>query len=576
MTRPSGGAHLGFRSAEFLAGAWSKRCRRDAHTEVRRVPRRGKSPGGQIGPGPRAPPGLPEWGPMTATITSDVPAADLERFGYRPQLARRVGSFGSFAAGFSFVSILTTVFQLFGLGYSFGGTAFFWTWPAVFAGQLTVALCFAELAARYPISGAIYQWSRRLGGSVVGWFAGWTMIIAQIVTLAAAAIALQVVLPAVWSGFQLVGGDSTLSSVSGASNAVVLGVLLLAFTTALNAASVRATSLVNSVGVVCELVGVVLLVILLFTRAERGPGVVLHTTGLTHSTGYVIPLLISSLMAAYVLVGFDSAGELSEETHTPRFTAPRTILRAVVASGIGGAFLIIAALMAAPSLTDGALASQGLPYVLTSRLGSVPGKLLLLDVAIAVTVCTLAIQTATSRMIFSMSRDQVLPASGVLCKVSAKTGTPMLTVLVAGGLAAALLLVNLGNGGLFLALSSVCIMLLYIAYLMVTVPMLVRRLRGELITADVDEHGRKLFSLGRWGVLVNGVAVVYGTAMAINLAWPRAEVYDPTGRGWYLQYSAEIVLALVLVTGIMAYSIKRSDYHATVRTVRSSLVGEEA
>ena len=96
------------------------------------------------------------------TLTSPS-AEDLGRFGYTQQLSRRVGSYASFAAGFSFVSILTTVFQLFGLGFGFGGTAFFWTWPAVLAGQLMVALCFAELAARYPLSGAIYQWARRLG-----------------------------------------------------------------------------------------------------------------------------------------------------------------------------------------------------------------------------------------------------------------------------------------------------------------------------------------------------------------------------------------------------------------------------
>ena len=106
----------------------------------------------------------------TASVSADIAASsDLSHFGYRQQLSRRVGTFASFAAGFSFVSILTTVFQLFGLGYSFGGTAFFWTWPVVFAGQLLVALCFAELAARYPISGAIYQWSRRFGGATRGW-----------------------------------------------------------------------------------------------------------------------------------------------------------------------------------------------------------------------------------------------------------------------------------------------------------------------------------------------------------------------------------------------------------------------
>ena len=87
---------------------------------------------------------------------------DLAAFGYKQTLDRTLGSFSSFAAGFSFISVLTTVFQFFAFGYAFGGPVFFWTWPIVFAGQLAVAACFAELAARYPISGAIYQWSSRL------------------------------------------------------------------------------------------------------------------------------------------------------------------------------------------------------------------------------------------------------------------------------------------------------------------------------------------------------------------------------------------------------------------------------
>src|SRR4051794_20245392 len=174
---------------------------------------------------------------------------DLAAFGYPQHLHRKLGSYASFAAGFSFVSILTTVFQLFFFGFSFGGAAFFWTWPIVFAGQLMVALCFMELAAKYPISGCIYQWSRRLSTPTIGWFAGWTMLIAQIVTVSAAAIALQVVLPTLWSGFQLVGSDPSLASSDGATNAVLLGVILITFTTIINGLGVSLMSRINVVGV---------------------------------------------------------------------------------------------------------------------------------------------------------------------------------------------------------------------------------------------------------------------------------------------------------------------------------------
>jgi len=508
---------------------------------------------------------------MSPTPTLSAPpadgrtdAADLRGFGYEPELRRGIGSYASFAAGFSFVSILTTVFQLFAFGFSFGGPAFFWTWPLVFAGQFMVALNFAELAARYPISGCIYQWSRRLANATVGWFAGWIMIIAQIATVAAAAIALQVVLPSIWSGFQLVGGDPSLTSTTGATNAVLLGSILIAVTTLINVIGVRLMAVVNSTGVTLEIIGVITVVVLLLAHAERGPGVVFDTGGHGGGLAYVGPFLVSALMAAYVVVGFDSAGELSEETRAPRHTAPRTILRALAASGIGGGLMLVAALMAAPSLTDGRLATEGLPYVLTSRLGQTGGRILLLDVAIAIAVCTLAIQTAGSRMIFSMARDKLLPFSATLAKVPARTGTPVLPAIVVGVGAIAVLLVNIGQPALFTAITSVCIVLLYIAYALVTVPLLVRRLRGwpNAEQAGVTERGARLFALGRFGIVVNVLAAVYGFGMILNLGWPRPAVYDPVGGHWYLHYFSLLFVGGTLAVGGLAYLRYRTRAHA--------------
>lgn len=474
---------------------------------------------------------------------------DLAGFGYPQQLKRSLGSYASFAAGFSFVSILTTVFQLFAFGFSFGGAAFFWTWPLVFGGQLLVALCFSELAARYPISGCIYQWSRRLTNPGFGWFAGWMMLIAQIVTVSAAAIALQVVLPTLWSGFQLVGSDPSLASSDGASNAVALGTVLIAATTLVNALGVKLMSRLNTIGVTCELVGVVALVALLFTHAHRPPTAVLHQSGAAPG-GYLGAFVISAIMAAYVMVGFDSAGELSEETKDPRRTAPKSILRALTASGIGGGLLLLAGILAAPSLTDGKLvANGGLPFVLTSQLGSTVGKVFLADVAIAICVCTLAIQTAATRMLFSMARDGILPFSERLRAVNTTTGTPIAPSVITGVLSAAILLVNVGEATLFLALASVCIVMLYAAYLMVTGPMLYRRLTGSYSS----ERGTGLFSLGRFGTLVNAGAVVYGAAMMVNIGWPRASVYDPSGSGFLLHFFAPIFVLVALAIGALVF-----------------------
>ena len=47
----------------------------------------------------------------------------MEHFGYRESLDRSIGAFGSFAAGVSYISILTGTFQLFYFGFATAGPA---------------------------------------------------------------------------------------------------------------------------------------------------------------------------------------------------------------------------------------------------------------------------------------------------------------------------------------------------------------------------------------------------------------------------------------------------------------------
>src|ERR1700748_3002287 len=88
--------------------------------------------------------------PATARGDSD----ELAQFGYKQELDRSLGAFSSFAAGFSYISILTGVFELFGFGFLNAGPAVWWSWLVVFGGQMCVALCFAAMAGAFPLGGA--------------------------------------------------------------------------------------------------------------------------------------------------------------------------------------------------------------------------------------------------------------------------------------------------------------------------------------------------------------------------------------------------------------------------------------
>ncbi|WP_326835599.1 amino acid permease [Amycolatopsis rhabdoformis] len=489
-------------------------------------------------------------------------SSELAKFGYRQELERSLGSFSSFAAGFSYISIMTGVFQLFFFGFGSGGPAFIWTWPLVFLGQLAVALCFAELAGQFPLAGSVYQWAKQIAKPATSWLAGWIMIIGAIVTAAAVAVAYQIILPQVSTAFQIVGSDSDAgltSTPGGAQNAIILALVLVVFATIVNIIGVKLMAKINNFGVAVELGASVLLIIALAVHIKRGPGIVFdtHGTGSGHSLGYLGAFLVASLMSAYVFYGFDTAGSLAEETTQPRKHAPRAIIRALTAAFLVGGLMMVIGMMAVGDLNAEELSTSGMPYLLKSTLGTGLGDAFLICSAIAITVCCLAVQTAAIRMTFAMARDGRLPFSKALAKVSPRSKTPVLPALITGGLTVVVLLINLGNQRAFFVLTSTAIILFYIPYLMVTGPMLVRRLRGHW---PRPEHG-PYFKLGRWGTLVNVVAVLYGAGMTINLIWPRAEVYGDDH--WYFQWGAVLVTALIVVVGGVLLWFRRHRWATT-------------
>lgn len=478
---------------------------------------------------------------------------DLSEFGYTQSLDRTIGKFASFAAGVSYISILTGTFQLFYFGFGLGGPAYWWTWPLVFAGQLMVALCFAELAARYPVAGSVYNWSKRLGSHTVAWLSGWMMLVASIVTLAAVALAYQLTLPLIWSGFQF-AGDGT-GATDFAVNAVILGTVLIIFTTAINAISVKLMSRINSAGVFIELIGAVLLILALAVNIKRGPEVLFETRelGAGRDLGYLGAFLVAALASAYVMYGFDTASSLGEETVDPRRTAPKAIIRAITASFVIGGLILLFAILSTSDLAAEELGTfGGLQFVVLDVLGSTIGKLFLITVVIAVTVCALAVHTATIRMMFAMARDNNLPAGAALARVNPSTKTPVIPAVLIGVLAIAVLVVNINQPQIFTVLTSIAIIMIYIAYLLVTIPMLLARLRGTYGRDDPRAAG--YFSLGRWGLPVNLIAVLWGIAMAVNLAWPRAEVYNATEPfHWYLRWGAFLFIGFVFFGGLAYY-----------------------
>jgi amino acid transporter len=273
--------------------------------------------------------------------------------------------------------------------------------------------------------------------------------------------------------------------------------------------------------------------------------------------------LVASLASGYVMYGFDTASSLGEETVEPRRTAPKAILRAILASFVIGGAILVFAVMSAPDLNDPKIgeSSGGLQYIVEQVMWGPLGKVFLVCIVVAVTVCTLAVHTAAIRLTFAMARDNALPFGEKLARVNPKTQTPIIPAVVIGVIAAIILVINIGQPKIFTVLTSIAIIMIYLAYLMVTGPMLKKRFQGQWPPKDLKEDG--YFTMGKWGMPVNILAVVWGVGMALNLAWPRVAVY---GDPWYNTWGAFVYIGVILGFGLLWYGLKGRHHIGTLES----------
>src|SRR5205085_2592876 len=101
---------------------------------------------------------------MSMSDQAQKDAAHLEKFGYKQELKRELGTFSSFAIALAYISPSTGIFTLFFLGVAALGGVLWWTWPLVALMQFIVALNFAELSSHFPVAGSVYQWTKYLSG----------------------------------------------------------------------------------------------------------------------------------------------------------------------------------------------------------------------------------------------------------------------------------------------------------------------------------------------------------------------------------------------------------------------------
>jgi amino acid transporter len=294
-------------------------------------------------------------------------------------------------------------------------------------------------------------------------------------------------------------------------NQRLVALVFLVIVTLLNVYGVRIVALINNVGVLFEILGMVVFAfILALFHNHQGVGVIFHTGGTNATVG---TFLIAMFMSLFVIYGFDTAATLAEETRNPRKEAPKAILYSIIGAFVIGGIFIWAILMAIPgTLSSGVKGALGPAAVIDANFSNAFATTYLTVVSIAIFICLLSIQANVMRLCFGMARDDQLPGSSVLRTVNPRFHTPWVACVVVTLLAALPLVQYAGVAILAIAATG----LIYLSYFLGGLAILRARLNGWP-KRDAP------FKLGRWGMPVSVLGLLWGGGMLINFAWPRIQ-----------------------------------------------------
>ncbi len=429
--------------------------------------------------------------------------AQLAALGYPGELHRSMGLWANMALGFTYLSPLVGVYSLFAYSLSIGGPPAIWWILIVGAGQLTVALVFGEVVSQYPLAGGIYPWTRRLWGRRYAWIVSWMYIWAIIVTVTAVAE----------FGGGFVAALFGVTATPGVTLLTAVGLLLIAFV--VNYSGTRALSRIARLGLAAELVGVVALglYLLLFQR-EQPYSIFFDSLGAGAGEGYLGVFLAASLSGLFLFYGFEACGDVAEEVTNPTRRIPQAMILTILVGGVSGFLSYAGYVLAAPDLQAivNGDETDPIPAILVSSLGTAGSKIFLVITVMAFLSCVLSLQAAGSRLLYAFGRDRMLPASGWLSHISDRHAVPTHALLVVSAVPMLIAVFVYVRPDTLARVTAFAVLAIYVSFQAVVLAALRQRVKGW--------RPGGLWNLGRWGLLVNVVALVYGVLAILLLVQP--------------------------------------------------------
>jgi amino acid transporter len=424
-------------------------------------------------------------------------------------------------------------------------------WPLVTVFVLLIAASMGEIASAYPTAGGLYYWASRMKGKNWGWWTAWLNLIGQFAIVAGINYAAAGFLNATIVDRIFGGTFNTTEVIPGVLNGqlVTMGILMLV-ELAMNIAGINLVSLLNQVSVWWHIVIVAAVVVLVFLSGKpdqsglhlfaiepldtagswnNNLGVVNLQYGPAVAYPIILAFFFSLLQANWTYTGYDASAHVAEETVGARVASAWGLFLSVAVSAVVGFVFLFALSTHLPNLStlfpttldDTTLPTASQYYfgggvavidILVYNLGSTLGNLLSAAIAIAMAFCGLSSVASAGRMLFAFSRDDGLPGSGWLKKVSHRYRTPansLIAMVVVSWLFTVAAFI-VGTGTAIIIVTAISTIFLYAAYGVVIY-------LGATTSEWLKE---RVWSLGRWSKPVAYLAIFWVIVLMVLFSWP--------------------------------------------------------
>ncbi|MER2192971.1 MAG: amino acid permease [Solibacillus sp.] len=466
----------------------------------------------------------------------DSDSAQLASLGYESEFSRDMSPWANFSLGFTYLSPVVGIYTLFGFALAAGGPPMIWSLFIVGLGQLLVALVFSEVVAQYPVAGGVYPWSRRLWGRKWAWMTGWVYLFAIFTTIASVSYGAGPFLG------QVLGFESSTTTT------VLCALLILVLSTIINFMGTKVLAAAAILGFAAELIGALIVGIwLLLTERHHNLSVLFDTFGAQSGDSYFYAFAAAGLIGIFQYYGFEACGDVAEEVKNPGVLIPKAMRRTIYIGGAAATFVCLALILAVADIPAVISGENPAPVdtILQQAFGPVGSKFVLIIVLISFLSCVMSLQAAGSRLAYSYGRDDMIVGSKFLKKFSAIRRIPPYALILAAIVPAIIVMGSIASENALTKIVSFAAFGMYLGFQMVVLAALRARLKGW------KPSGK--YQLGKWGLVVNVAALIYGIVAMINMCWPRTP-----DAPWYDNYIVIVSGIVVVAVGLIYMAVHRS------------------